>query len=189
MIEVKVKLTGTSRLSFSKKIRTEKEDKESDAQFEERAWREKMHYDDAGNVLIPAMMLKNCISESAKYLSERVAGKGKATWTKNFEAGVMVEDDINLKVKKDKVKGEWVFVPSDGVRGGTKRVDKCFPVIEKGWSGETTVVIIDESITKDIFEKHLKEAGRFIGVGRFRPRKNGIYGRFDAKIVSWEKIK
>ena len=27
----------------------------------------------------------------------------------------------------------------------------------------------------------------FIGLGRFRPRNNGVYGRFDVKIISWEK--
>jgi hypothetical protein len=30
-----------------------------------------------------------------------------------------------------------------------------------------------------VFEHHLHEAGKFIGIGRFRPRNNGFYGRFD----------
>ena len=42
-------------------------------------------------------------------------------------------------------------------------------------------------VSKEVFEKHLKDAGRFIGLGRFRPRNNGTYGRFDSKIISWKK--
>ena len=33
---------------------------------------------------------------------------------------------------------------------------------------------------------HLKEAGQFIGLGRFRPRKNGYYGRFEIVSIAWE---
>lgn len=189
MITARVKLTGTSPMSQSKHYHVEKEEKEKPDQYEERTWRERMHYNEKGFVIVPAMMIKNCLSECARYLSERIAGKGQSTWTKHFEAGIYVEDDIVLKEKKDKVEGEWVFVPSDGRRGGTTRVSKCFPKIQKGWTGETNVVIIDETITKDIFEKHLKEAGRFIGLGRFRPRNNGMYGRFVGEILSWKKEK
>lgn len=187
MITAKVKLTGVSPLSMSRYHHEVKPTKEQHADFEKRIWRERLHYNEEGMVYIPAMMIKNCLSESAKYLSERIEGKGKATWTKHFEAGIMVENDITLKLHKDKVEGEWVFVPSDGRRGGTTRVEKCFPKIPKGWTGEVTVAVMDESITKEIFEKHFKEAGRFIGLGRFRPRNNGVYGRFDAKIISWTK--
>ena len=187
MIKAEVRLIGVSPLSMSKYHHIEKGTKESHADFEKRIWREKLHYNETGHVIIPAMMIKNCLSESAKYLSERIEGKGKATYTKHFEAGVMVEDDITLKIHKDKVEGEWVFVPSDGRRGGTSRVEKCFPKIAKGWTGDVEIVILDETITKDIFEKHLKEAGRFIGLGRFRPRNNGVYGRFSGKVLSWKQ--
>ena len=32
----------------------------------------------------------------------------------------------------------------------------------------------------------LREAGKFIGIGRFRPRNNGYYGRFDVESVDWK---
>ena len=187
MIIAKIKLTGTSPFSMSRYHHIDKDKKESEGDFEKRIWREKSHYNEDGMIFIPAMMIKNCLSEAAKYLSERIEGKGQSTWTKHFEAGIMVEDDIVLKIHKDKVEGEWVFVPSNGQRGGGKRVDKCFPRVPKGWNGETSVIILDETITKEVFEKHLKDAGRFIGLGRFRPRNNGTYGRFDSKIISWKK--
>ena len=40
-----------------------------------------------------------------------------------------------------------------------------------------------ETITLSVFRKHLEEAGKFIGIGRFRPRNNGFYGRFEVKEI------
>ena len=141
-----------------------------------------MHVNEEGFVLIPPMAFKNCLSEIAKFLGEQIPGKGKNTYTKHFEAGVMVVDPIVLPIKKDDVQGEWYFVPADGKRGSGKRVKKCFPVIRE-WSGELIAYILDDTVTLEVYEKHLKEAGNFIGIGRFRPRNNGFYGRFIVESV------
>jgi hypothetical protein len=151
---------------------------------EARTWRERLHANEHGEIFIPPMSFKNCMSESAKFLSLGVKGKGKATWTKNFEAGVLVFTPIDLGIRKDEVPGEWLFVPSDGKRGGGKRVSKCFPVIHH-WKAEVPFHVMDESIPPDIFEKVLENAGQLIGIGRFRPRNNGFYGRFKVLGVKW----
>jgi hypothetical protein len=46
-------------------------------------------------------------------------------------------------------------------------------------------LVLDETITQDVFAEHLTEAGRFIGIGRFRPRSNGYYGRFTVEKLDW----
>lgn len=80
--------------------------------------------------------------------------------------------------------GEVFFVPSDGKAGGGSRVKKKFPVIRE-WSGEVTFYILDDTITEDVFEAHLKEAGNFIGIGRFRPENGGFYGRYSIDKIVW----
>jgi hypothetical protein len=157
---------------------------ESSKAYEERTWRERCHVDAEGRIVIPPMAFKNCIAEIAKYLSVQVPGKGKTTYTKHFEAGLMVLEGLTLPVKKDEVHGEWLFVPADGKRGGGKRVLKCFPVIHE-WKGAVTFHVLDDVISEEIFEQHLKDAGNFIGIGRFRPRNNGYYGRFEVKKIAW----
>lgn len=152
--------------------------------YEERTWRERAHVDGEGRLFIPPMAFKNCLAEIAKYLSVQIPGKGKATYTKHFEAGVMVLDGLPLPITKDKMEGEWLFVPASGRRGDGKRVSKCFPLV-RAWSGEVTFHILDDAITPEIFERHLREAGNFIGIGRFRPRNNGYYGRFAVKSIAW----
>ena len=175
-------LKSISPYSQSKHYDTEPLEKESKVDYEARTWRDRLHVTEDGHVFIPQMSFKNCLSEAAKYLGIQIPGKGKSTYTKHFEAGVLVLDPLVLPIKKEDVAGEWFFVPSDGVRGSGKRVNKCFPVIHQ-WEGDVTFHILDETITIPVFRKHLEEAGKFIGIGRFRPRNNGFYGRFEVKDI------
>lgn len=181
-----VSLKSISPLSMSRFHDIPKLEKEGNDDHEKRTWRERLHYNDKGNVIIPPMMFKNSLSECAKYLSMQIPGKGKATYTKHFEAGIICIDPIILNILKDNVQGEWVHVPSDGVRGGTKRVPKCFPLIPS-WEGDVVFTILDDTITKEAFKYHIEQTGKFIGIGRFRPRKNGYYGRFSVESIKWEE--
>lgn len=185
MYTIVAKLKSMSPYSQSQHHETEKKEKESHSAYEERTWREKCHYDEKGDIYVPPMAFKNCVSEAAKYLSIQIPGKGKATFTKHFEAGIMVKDNTYLGTNIKDMKGERFFVPSDGKRGGPSRVFKFFPVIPE-WAADVTFYILDETITLDVFKEHLQEAGKFIGIGRFRPRNNGFYGRFE--VVSVKKV-
>jgi len=185
MHKATVTLTGISPYSQSKVITSAKEPKETHDAHEERTWRERLHTTEDGFVFIPPNVLKNCLSEAAKYLSKKVPGAGKATYTKHFEAGVMVLEPAALPIKAVDVRPERLFVPSDGKRGGGKRVWKNFPHIPAGWTTTTEVMILDPLITEDVFREHIEEAGNYIGIGRFRPRNNGYYGRFTVK-VKWK---
>lgn len=176
-------MTG-SPYSQSKYIQVPKQPKETPDAYEQRTWRERVHTLEDGRIYIPPMAFKNCISSVAKYLGKQIPGKGKSTYTKHFEAGILVLDPVILPVKKEDVPGEWLHVPSDGRRGGPKRVLKCFPRIDK-WAGDVTFLVLDETITEEVFDEHLREAGNFIGIGRFRPINNGFYGRFSVKSLKW----
>lgn len=180
-----VKLESTSPYSQSRFYQTPELSRENKADYEQRTWRDRLHVNDKGFVFIPPMAIKNCLSEAARYLSMQVPGKGKATYTKNFESGVLIIDPIVLPIKKEDVESETLHVPSDGKRGGGKRVLKTFPII-RSWSGDINITIGDEIITKDVLDAHLKVAGLFIGLGRFRARNNGTYGRFNHEIVSFK---
>jgi hypothetical protein len=159
-------------------------ERETAKDYEHRTWRERAHANPDGTTFIPGVAFKNCLSDAAKYLSIQIPGKGKATYTKHIEAGVMVLENLPLPVKKDEMEGEWLFVPSDGKRGGPRRVSKCFPVFRE-WGGTVEFSIFDDAITEPIFTKHITEAGKFIGIGRYRPRNNGVYGRFAVDKVDW----
>ena len=182
-----VRLRSVSPYSQSRFHNTPALDKEGKDDYEKRTWQNRLHVSEDGNVFIPPMAFKNCLSECAKFISIQIPGKGKATYTKHFEAGVMVMEPSALSIKAQDVPGEWYHVPSDGQRGGSKRVLKCFPAIAS-WETNVKFYVLDDTITKDVFEKHLSQAGQFIGVGRFRPRNNGFYGRFEIVNLKWEEV-
>lgn len=177
MIRCECVLVGSSPLSFSRPVQSKRNTGEQHDDFEERTWRERIHVDEHGVAFIPPMAIKNCLSDVAKYLSESVPGKGKATYTKHFEAGILVVDMVSLGVKAADIEGERLFVPADGRRGGGKRVWKTFPVL-RTWKAKVVIYIADPVIKPEKVLEYLEHAGKFIGLGRFRPRNNGFYGRF-----------
>jgi len=130
------------------------------------------------------MAFKNSLTEAAKYLSLKVPGKGNATYTKHFEAGIFCNTPMSLGVKAADVPGEELYVPSDGKRGGGLRVWKTFPLFRE-WGGVVTFHVLDKTITNDAFREHMEAAGMFRGVGRFRPGSNGYYGRFEVVSIKW----
>lgn len=178
-------LKSVSPYSQSKFIQDKKPRDITHEEFEERTWRKRLHVDENGNVFIPPMAFKNVMSEAAKFKPIQIPGKVKTTYTKHFEAGVMCVAPIPLGVKGDDVPGDWVHVPSDGKRGGSTRVLKCFPVLPK-WEAKVELLVVDDIIPEDIFETVLEDAGKLIGIGRFRPRNNGYYGRFEVVKVEWK---
>ena len=180
-------IKGVSPLTQSKVITTPKEARETHDAHEQRTWKERCHIDEEGMVYIRGIAFKLAMSEAAKFLSISIPGQGKATYTKNFEAGVMVMDNLPLNIHIDDVKGLTIHVPSDGKRGGSKRVWKTFPIFHK-WGGLIEFTILDDIINKEVFEKVLNGAGSYIGIGSWRPRNNGMNGRFKADILEWEEI-
>jgi hypothetical protein len=185
MKTVQFRLDSASPISFSKAIVSKRDTGESHDAFEERTWRERMHLNKDGLIYIPPMALKLCLVSVAKFLSETIPGKGKATYTKHFKAGTMVVDEIDLGIKGVDVDSERLFLPNPGNMG--TRVWKTFPLV-KSWSAIASVVLLDPVLvdkeTKVL--EYLEHAGKFIGLGRFRAENGGLYGRFsvhDFKVI------
>jgi hypothetical protein len=184
-------LIGSSPYSQSRPYQSPRGEKEGHDEYEKRVWQEHLHVLSNGQIFIPPMVLKNGLRETAEYLVMPIEGKGKQTYTKHFKAGLLLKDQIPLyrqdanhkPIMRDDIEGEWLFMHSNPAqRKG--RVLRCYPKIDD-WQGQVTVYVLDETITQKIFETHLRQAGEFIGIGRFRPRNGGFYGRFTYQDFSW----
>ena len=178
-------LKSTTPYSQSQAFQSPKKDKETAEDYEVRVWKERCHVTAGGHIFIPPMAFKFAIADAAKFLSEKIPGKRNATYTKHFESGILVMDQVALPDRIEDIEGEWYFVNADGRRGSGTRVRRCFPVIPE-WEAIVPFHILDETITEEVFERTLKEAGNFIGIGRFRPRNGGFYGRFTVENVDWQ---
>ena len=181
-----VHLKSVSPYSPSRYHNTDKLEKESHDDYERRTWMHKAHYDHkTREIFIPAMSFANSIKDAAQYSSIKVKGKGNATWTKHFDAGVMVVNPLPLPVTIDNVEHEWLYLNADGKRNSGTRVMRCFPLIRE-WEGTIEYIIVDDAIDQEIFTEVLTTAGQLIGVGRFRPRNRGYYGRYQIIDLKWE---
>ena len=181
---IKFRIEGIAPLSQSKPHLSELEPGESHDDWRKRTWREHLHADQHGEVFIPPGAIKNCVSEAALFMSILIPGKGKSTYTKHVEAGVACIRPVMLGINKSDVQSETLFLPADGKRGSGKRVWKTYPVLHQ-WSGDVELIILDETVLQTshrsgnaILQDIVEGAGQFIGLHRFRPRKNGWYGRF-----------
>ena len=163
---------------------TEKLDRESHEDYETRTWRDSAHCDGKGMAKIPGACFVKALASTARRMGMQIKGKGKSTYTKHFVAGVLAKNDLELGVKKDKIIGEPMMVPSDGKPGGGKRVKKYFPTFIN-WEGDIEFIIMDNTITEHVFKTHLVDCGQLTGIGVWRPEKGGCNGRFTVKKFEW----
>lgn len=179
-------LESISPYSQSRMHAQPKEDKEGADEYEKRTWIYHCHVNKDNRIFIPPMCFKRAIERAASMLGMKIKGKGQATYTKHFLAGILVTDGLVLPYSfPDQIEGETFFMNADGKRGSGKRVPRTYPVFRE-WKGDVTFYILDETITESIFEKHLQESGNFCGIGRFRPEVGGFYGRYKVNKVQWK---
>lgn len=57
----------------------------------------------------------------------------------------------------------------------------------KDWSANFQIWVDNDTITKETVRQILENAGRYVGIGSFRPEHNGMFGRFE--IESFELAK
>lgn len=176
---------STSRMIDIEKF--PKKEKEDAGGYDKRLWREKATYTPDGIICIPSMALKQAVDEAIKRLNIGIAGRGKSTYTKFFVAGQICAHDVPLGIHKDDLEYVDIIANSDGIRGSGKRVNRRFPVVYN-WKGVAEFHILDDVIPNEVFEKGITEAGRLVGIGRFRPEKGGFNGRFEVDRIDWQTI-
>lgn len=179
-------LKSISPYSQSRMLSEQKPDKMGWDAWEAKVWRDKAHLTADGHVYIPPMQFKRALETAAQMLSLKIKGRGTATYTKHFLAGVQVFEPLELPVTRDQLTSETINANSDGKRGSGKRVPRTFPLIHQ-WEGVVVYRIFDEIITDEVFEKVLRESGNFVGIGRFRAAVGGMYGRYSVLDVKWQK--
>lgn len=187
---VEIQIEGVTPYSQSKMVDSDifpKKEKESADEYDKRLWREKATLSPTGEVCIPAMSLKMATDEAVKRLNLSIPGRGKSTYSKFFVAGQICEADVPLGIMKDDLQSIDIWANADGVRGSGKRVRRRFPYIPE-WSGIARFAILDDVIPSPIFEKAFVEAGRLVGIGRFRPEKGGYLGRFKVGGFQWSEV-
>lgn len=138
--------------------------------------------DSNGNVLfdgfsdpyIPADMLKAAIGESSKALQNRM---GSA-----FDRGVQIHDDMPLIYDGPKdCNGMWdagLYRNDGGSRNGGKLVWITRVCIPTGWQLRFNLFCDSTQVELSVLEDMIQAAGKYIGMGSWRPANGGRFGRF-----------
>lgn len=181
-----VTITGISPLSQSRQHDDPKLEGESHTDYDTRTWLSKLNVDPkTGHVIIPAHGMHQALVAAARYSGEQIPGQGKKTWTAKFTTGIAFLSDIDTGLRPEDAQQIVISANADGVRGSGKRVPRRFPIFYD-WSASFDVMILDPIITEAQFRKVLETAGMFIGIGRFRPEKGGMNGRWRIETIGWQ---
>jgi hypothetical protein len=128
-----------------------------------------------GKPYVPARYLEASLIEAAK--QQKIAGKGKATYSKYVGATIHVEPEAVILEP-----GKWEPFSIAAVNPMTKgRMIVVRPRFNE-WGLSFSIVCEDDDISTDTIEKILTYAGQFVGIGDWRPDKKGKFGKF--RIVS-----
>lgn len=182
--QVEIELEGFAPYSQSRMFEAEALPSETKDVTEKRLWREKMTTDENGIVCIPAMALKQCFDAGAARLGLQIAGRGKTTYTKFFVSDVTPFGDVSLGVHKDEVESIAINAHANGDRSSGTRVVRLFPLIRR-WKGTARFALMGDTIPESIFERVVRYSGFSVGIGRFRPEKGGMNGRFKVDEFRW----
>ena len=126
----------------------------------------KTYRDSEGNLFIPSTHFKASMVKAASDFPM----KGKKTYKDYVKAGVFIEPtEIVLDQQEYEIHAEPVVIQRARVMSWRPKF--------KEWSCEFMIEITDEMINKDTLKDILIAAGKYKGVGDYRPE----YGRFDVE--------
>jgi len=132
-----------------------------------------------GIVYQPATHFWRSLVNAGKDL--QVKGKGKATYSKLFGSMVQVIPEA-IEHKKQNFD---VFV-TRVVNPSTKGMMMCKRPRLKEWELDFEL-LVEEEIPLDVLKEGLERAGKYVGVGDWRPEKKGIHGKF--QVTSFQEVK
>ena len=181
MLKVNVEIKGISPLlvnRFRDKTIEGKSKKRTgatiDEEIENKLW---IHNKE---ISIPGVYIRNSLIEAGKQF--KIVGKGKATYSKLIGATVEVNPEkITLKPQKYEVFSIAAVNPSTKGRVMTHR-----PRFNE-WNLNFEIVLNDDGIPTEVINEELEYAGRYVGIGDWRPAKKGMFGKF--MITSFKEVK
>jgi hypothetical protein len=185
MRSVKAKIQGISPLLQHRYVFTDEKEgaakKKSGKRDYSEEWKLALYWDNALGVMQPATHLEAAMIKAA--VNFQIVGRGKKTYKDLFKSAVFVAPDYiphGLKGSKESLVEEGkITIDKRLVRVSNSGVERLRPML-KNWSLEFTIEIHDEQISADTVHQVLEHAGRYVGIGDFRPK----FGRFS--VISFE---
>jgi len=125
-----------------------------------------------GKIYIPSTQIHGTLIEAGKKF--QIPGQGKATYSKMM-GGLVIITPMALVIdpQRYEIDSRAVVVPA--TRGRVMRNRPCF----SDWKLRFTIENLEPRQTpSSAIQEILEYAGKYVGIGDFRPAKKGPFGRF-----------
>ena len=151
-------------------------EKKASTDWEKQAYR-KLYCDKDGNPYQPSTHIEQALIDAGKKL--QIKGQRKATYSKLFGSMITVEPEaIPHLVTKFEIHKALVVMPA--TKGRVVRFRPKF----NDWKLRFSIISEDE-IPGAVIKEALEIAGKFSGIGDWRPQKKGKFGKF--QVTHFEK--
>lgn len=137
-------------------------------------------YEIDGKLYQPETHIKGSLVEAGK--DQKVVGKGKSTYSKIVGYAVEV-NPFEIIHKKQK----WTPYSVLAVNPSTRGRNLLHRPMLKEWELDFEVTFDEEQIPASILKEIMERAGKFVGIGDWRPAKKGRFGKF--QVTSWKEAK
>lgn len=153
-------------------------EKQASTDYEKEAI--KKLYTDAGKTIYqPATHIERALIEAGKKI--KMKGSGKANYSKYFGSMISIEEfEIVHKNPKYEIHKTLVVIPS--TKGRVMRYRPMF----RDWA-LTFHINFEDEISPPVVKEALEIAGKYVGIGDWRPEKKGKFGKF--QVVSFKEAK
>ena len=138
-----------------------------------------LYYNKEQGIHLPAENLKACLVEAAKL--NRLGTE--------FKRSLMILEDVlplDYRGPKDPEAladdPNFVLAKSVVVTGGS-RIMRVRPRFPAGWSFTANIEFDETRIDPSELKIVVENAGRYVGLGDWRPAKGGSYGRFTCEVM------
>jgi hypothetical protein len=165
-----VEIKGSSPLLMNRYVEgTLEEIKVRKGEIKQKKVEDKLYLDAKGIPYVPANYIRGALIEAGKNV--KVQGGGKKTFSKIIGSLLTVEPDAIM------LKGEWKPYTITAVNPMTRgRMSVTRPKFDS-WSIAFTLISSDD-IPEDKMATIIEEAGKYVGIGDWRPQKKGMFGKF-----------
>ena len=131
-----------------------------------------MHTNKDGKPFVPADHIRGSLINAGAFMKAKVGNSRKSM--KNIVAAMFFVNPEEVELPAD----EWVVDKRSAVNRNVKgRVIVVRPKWEN-WEVDFDLWIDDDTITLETVQELLNYAGKYVGIGSFRPQNNGSFGRF-----------
>jgi hypothetical protein len=144
-------------------------------------WNGLMYWDDEMGVYMPTANIRAALVNGATFFKK---GMDIKRGTMFFDDKVALNYLPDGKTLKKAQLWEQKYIDRRTVVVSRKRVTCYRPKFPVGWNFEFNLTFDDGILDVDTIIDAAIKAGKYVGIGGYRPEKGGMFGRFDVEVLA-----